>query len=239
MRNESELKKIIIIGCIGDSLTDGHPAYSNYYRGGNEQSQYQYWIDRCIKEDFSELMLKHDISILFENKGICGEITSQIKRRLYPEIINSRFVKKIKQKPDIVIIVGGTNDLGWGITDNEIINNLTEMHLNCKEEGIRSIGATIPPTRFEHEPEYNKQKMFVNKKLIEFFKIENIPYTDLYRKMGISINDENLKPEYDVGDGLHFSVSGYRGMGNSIYEDAFKEVLNAVLNIIRTDSNYE
>ena len=38
-------------------------------------------------------------------------------------------------------------------------------------------------------------------------------------------NDGYLKQEYTSGDGVHFSVMGYKMMGYSLFEDAIKSVI--------------
>ncbi|MBD3352899.1 MAG: hypothetical protein GF364_15560 [Candidatus Lokiarchaeota archaeon] len=215
----------IIIGCLGNSLTDGHPGFSSYWGGGNSQSQYQYWLKKLLKKDFGNTIQRYMIDIYFENRGICGQITSQIKERLYPSLIEYPF---LKHKIDIIIIVGGTNDLGWNLSINEIFENLKEMHLTCLDEEITPIGATIPPTMFEStDREYNRRKIQLNQRLIDFFETHNIAFADLYSNMGGKNGDLIVK--YDVGDGLHFSVEGYRRMSEIIYQDAFRLTFQTLL----------
>lgn len=215
----------IIIGCLGDSLTDGHPGYSCYYeRGENDQSNYQFWLTARIRKAFEPMPEKQVTEIICINKGICGEITEQIARRLYPEIIYT-VQDTYKQKPDFIIIIGGTNDLGWGIDPDQIVKNIADMHHICKNEGITSIGATIPPTRFENNKGYTTKKTGTNQKLRQFFLSHGISFVDLYAGMGTNANDPNLRPEFDYGDGLHFSVAGYKKMGDLIYEVCRQKVM--------------
>ncbi len=221
--------KKIIIGCLGDSLTDGFPAYSTYYNDGeNSQSNYQFRIQQLIKQDYETELLRHGLEVIFLSKGICGETTEQIARRLYPEIIYP-IQEKFERKPDLVIIVGGTNDLGWGINPEYIEKNIAQMHTICKNEGVSTVGATIPPSRFENDPTYNNSKTSCNGKLAKFFKEEKIPFADLYNLMQTAPGDENLNPLFDAGDGLHFSVAGYHRMGEVIYEESLRVLLKKFL----------
>ncbi|MFC1584679.1 GDSL-type esterase/lipase family protein [Fibrobacterota bacterium] len=219
----------IIIGCLGDSLTDGHPAYSCYHDAGKEaQSCYQYWLGKMAKNEFGDVFKDGGMELFFLNKGICGEVTSQINSRLYPEIIDL-CRDKFNRNPDAVIIIAGTNDLGWGIDPVSVVANLKEMHLCCAGEGISSLGATVPPTRFETEPDYHSRKLQINVDLTRFFKENKIACADLYTKMGDAFAGGNLKPALDAGDGLHFSVQGYKRMGEIIYEDGIKVLLKSIL----------
>ncbi|MBN2444326.1 MAG: hypothetical protein JXJ04_23390 [Spirochaetales bacterium] len=43
------------------------------------------------------------MEVIFVNKGICGETTEQLARRLYPEIIYG-IQSEYDKKPDVVII---------------------------------------------------------------------------------------------------------------------------------------
>ena len=218
----------IIIGCLGDSLTDGCPGYSSYTQSGADvQSQYQYWLQALVTEDFQALLDELRADLVFINRGACGEITQQIKGRLYPEIIGHA-LRGFGRKPDVIIIVGGTNDLGWGIGTGTIAANLMEMHACCRKEGVISMGASIPPTRFEGEPDYNSRKLGLNREIAKFFTTQKIAWADLYTKMGDASDNGNLKPALDAGDGLHFSVAGYRRMAEIIYEDGFREILGAL-----------
>ena len=50
-------------------------------------------------------------------------------------------------------------------------------------------------------------------------------YSCYYERMGTNANDPNLRPEFDYGDGLHFSVAGYKKMGDLIYEVCRQKVM--------------
>jgi lysophospholipase L1-like esterase len=211
----------IIIACLGDSLTDGYPAYSCYDGNGyDKKSCYQYWLRERIHADFTGIDLE------FINRGICGEITAQIEDRLYPEVIGHRKIA-YGRKPDMVLIVGGTNDLGWGIDTAVIVDNIKKMHNACKKEGIISIGATIPPSRYEAEITYGPRKQQANTYIREFLDSQNLACADLFMGMGDPSNHGNLKPAYDAGDGLHFSAQGYRKMGEVIYEEGCRQVIKS------------
>jgi lysophospholipase L1-like esterase len=94
------------------------------------------------------------------------------------------------------------------------------------------MGATVPPTRFENDKEYNFRKLSVNNEIIHFFKTEKIAYAKLYAHMGDPSFHGNLKPAFDAGDGLHFSVSGYKKMGEIIYEDGFRNLIQSLIECV-------
>ena len=213
--------------CLGNSLTAGFPGYdpapdgfSNGY--GNYKSQYQYWLKRLCIEHLEENLgsLDDDLlnNLIFINRGIPGEVTSSLLRRCSAEILS------IKPKPDYIIIIEGTNDLGWGLPNEKIFNNLEEIHKISKSFGISSIGATIPPIRTEQSAiSYNTKKVALNEVLISFFENNKIPFADLYH--GMMDNNGNLKERFTIMDGLHFSVEGYKQMGAVIFYDTIKEII--------------
>lgn len=217
-------KNIFCIGCLGDSLTDGYPGYSTYFNSGeNERSSYPYWLNKLLLSEFENYFINKELA--FINKGICGEVTEQIKARLKRDMFDTS-LDHYGSLLNCVIIIGGTNDLGYGIAPSRILANIADIHRQCKENNVLSIGASIPPTQFENDRMYNKAKKESNDLLIKFFKENNIAYADLYKDLSIGDGDDNLKAEYDIGDGFHFSEEGYRKMAESLFycfsENVFK-----------------
>ena len=89
--------KAVSILCIGDSHTAGFPLYDPSY-GGNPESSYEYWLEKDLKNNFPKLYFKID------NQGICGEMTTDIFRRL--TAIDSL------ERYNFILYWGGANDLG-------------------------------------------------------------------------------------------------------------------------------
>lgn len=216
----------MIFLCLGNSLTAGYPGYNPSIDGisqgyGNYNSQYEFWLKmKCL-----ELMkdtgkhLNNEISdgLIFINKGIPGELTSDLLGRVDIDLVN------VVPKPDYSIIIGGTNDLGWGIANDEIFENIKKLHQISRKNGIISIGSTIPPIRMEQSSEnYNRRKIQINDILRDYFIKNKIPFADLFN--GMIDEDGNLKKIYSYVDGLHFSVEGYKQMGLTIFKDVIKHI---------------
>lgn len=68
--------------------------------------------------------------------GVSGETTADMLRRFDRQVI--------KNRPDDVIILGGTNDLGWGLSIDPIVANLTRMYQTAQKAGIFPIACAIP-----------------------------------------------------------------------------------------------
>ena len=217
----------MIFLCLGDSLTAGYPGYDPAPDGiskgyGNYNSQYEFWLKKLcieyIEAKGRKIGEETNNDLLFVNKGIPGELTSNFLRRINYDLLS------FKPKPNYSIIIGGTNDLGWGIPNEKILENIKKLHEISREFNIFSIGGTIPPIRMEQSNRaYNKRKIALNNMLREYFNDNKIPFADLYIGM---INEEgNLKKECAYIDGLHFSVEGYKQMGTTIFKDAIKAII--------------
>lgn len=217
----------MIFLCLGNSLTAGYPGYDPDPDGisqgyGNLKSQYEYWLkDLCLEHLEKNLGTLNDEiinNLLFVNKGVPGELTNNFLRRFEFNLL------KIKPKPTYSIIIGGTNDLGWGVSNEKIFGNIKELHIISRDFGILTIGGTIPPIRSEQSyGSYNKRKIELNKMLKSFFKENEIPFADLYN--GMKDDEGNLIKKCAYFDGLHFSVEGYKQMGSVIFKDAVKAII--------------
>ena len=214
----------MIFLCLGNSLTAGYPGYdpapdgiSNGY--GNYNSQYEFWLKTLCLEHLERKLGKiENIELIFVNKGIPGELTSNFLGRINYDLLS------YKPKPNYSIIIGGTNDLGWGISNSKIVDNIKKLHELSRDIDIISIGGTIPPIKMEQSSgSYNMRKIELNEILTEFFEKNDIPYADLYNGMMDEVG--NLKAECAYIDGLHFSVEGYKQMGTIIFQDAVKKIL--------------
>ncbi len=217
----------MIFLCLGDSLTAGYPGYDPAPDGisegyGNYNSQYEFWLKKLCIEYIEGKGRKIDEEtsndLLFVNKGIPGELTSNFLQRINYDLLS------YKPKPNYSIIIGGTNDLGWGIPNEKIFENIKKLHEISREFKIFSIGGTIPPIRMEQSNKaYNKRKIALNNMLRDYFNDNKIPFADLY--IGMINEEENLKKECAYIDGLHFSVEGYKQMGTTIFNDAIKAII--------------
>ena len=220
----------MIFSCLGDSLTAGYPGYSPTLDGitkgnGNYHSQYEYWLKKYSLEYIEEKTGSLDIDIaknlLFINKGIPGDTSTGLLRRI------DRDVFKFGPKPDYVIIIIGTNDLGWGSNSDKIIANIKKLHTLSITEKIKPIGGFIPPlTKRASSPQFDIVRYDFNEELRKFF-IEN---EVLFTTHSYMTDEEGyLRQEYTSGDGVHFSVAGYEKMGFSLFEEVLKLLLNRVL----------
>ncbi|MFO8018332.1 MAG: GDSL-type esterase/lipase family protein [Promethearchaeia archaeon] len=217
----------LIFLCLGNSLTAGYPGFSPSEDGisagsGNVRSQYEFWLKKyCLdylEKNLGSLDDELIEGLIFINKGVPGELTGQFLSRVDSDLIN------LEPEPDYSIILGGTNDLGWGISLENILQNVQDLHDISRQQRIPSMGGTIPPILDDiSSPDYHSRKMEMNELLTSYYEKNDIPFADLYH--GMADEEGNLKEEYAYADGLHFSVEGYKQMGKVIFKDLIKDLL--------------
>lgn len=166
-----------------------------------------------------------DLSVFFKgkpyvNRGISGQTTPQILLRFRQDVI--------AVKPDIVIILAGTNDIAenTGPTSLATIeDNLKSMVDLARENGVRPILASVlPAVVYPWRPEIQpiEKILALNRWMKEHAATEGIGYVDYYSAM---VNDQHgLKPEFS-GDGVHPNQAGYTIMAPLVADAIAKSKL--------------
>ena len=119
---------------FGDSLTKG------YYNYGMKYHPYSTTLAKLLQSQGSvEVRIKEGLYLLTKQKietaGVNGEVTSRMLERLPEELLDKHF--------DVVIILGGTNDLGW-VTQETIAKIIKKLHEMAHKAGSKSLMVTIP-----------------------------------------------------------------------------------------------
>ncbi|MBF0344603.1 MAG: hypothetical protein HQL06_10280 [Nitrospirae bacterium] len=191
-----ENKKRLVVA-FGDSLTVGFqsPTYDSP------------WYQETPYTDFLSQMLSN--SFTFITKGISGELTEEMVGRFDSDVIAHR--------PDYVIILGGSNDLGWGIQPAMVMQNLNIMYKMARNNGITPIAVTVPSIR-GYDPLIQPRKI-VNDMIADTALSMNFPYVDMFTK---SAEPETLRLAANYSnDGLHLSTEGYRLLADLLYNEVF------------------
>lgn len=161
--------------CLGDSLTEGYNILQSLR-----------WTD----------LLQRDLNIEIVNCGISGDTTTGMLGRCERLLI--------EHVPTHMIVLGGTNDLWFGLNDEHIISNIHAISRQAKFHLVESIIGIPPPS--------------VNLNELNFIE-EN--YSECIRSfqntlMDYSIGDEkpyinfslNMKIEHFLEDGVHPNQDG-------------------------------
>jgi len=161
--------------CLGDSLTQG-----------NNIPQTSRWTE----------LLQRELKIEIVNCGISGDTTTGMLGRCERLLI--------EHAPTHMIVLGGTNDLWFGLNDELIISNIHAISRQAKFHSVESIIGILPPS--------------INLNVLNFIE-EN--YSECIRSfqnalIDYSIEDErpyinfslNMNTDHFLDDGVHPNQAG-------------------------------
>jgi lysophospholipase L1-like esterase len=154
------------------------------------------------------------------NKGIGGDTTGGLLGRFYPEVV--------QQEPDVVLIMGGTNDLWWGLDLTLIRANIFSMTCQATHHDILPLVGLPPPIAAE-------------KARLQDFTAPEVGYAQFEKHLAALVNalslaagqndvaclnfyhpflDDAGQPigEYFLDDGLHPNQVGHRLMADIAIE---------------------
>jgi lysophospholipase L1-like esterase len=147
----------------------------------------------------------------FVNRGISGQITGEMLGRLKADVIDLR--------PQVVVILAGTNDLARGIGLTGIEDNLLMMADLCDTYKIKVVFASLLPVSDYHKGENKSYErtttrppIFINalNQWIESFCANR---HHVYLNYHAAMVDPKGELKEDLGDdGLHPNAKGYRIM---------------------------
>jgi len=114
-----------------------------------------------------------------------------------------------------VIVLLGTNDLGFGVQATAIIAGLRQLAAQAHAHGLAVIGGTVPPFhRFLNDPAKDAQRDALNQ-LIRTTRVFD-GFVDFDLALRDPANPESMLPAFDSGDGLHPNDAGDQAMANAI-----------------------
>lgn len=176
---------------FGDSLTVG----------------YQYPAEPAPYASFLASLLPERASV--STAGASGETTSDMLLRFDRDVIRSA--------PDIVILLGGTNDLGWGLPADQILRNLSQMYRRALAAKIAPVACTLPSILGADD--FIPSRIELNKKIAQEAGVLQIPLVDFFK--ATSDQSGRLMEAYS-SDGLHLNSNGYEKMAQAVYEALFR-----------------
>ncbi|KAI0117742.1 GDSL-like Lipase/Acylhydrolase [Nemania sp. FL0031] len=190
--------------CFGDSLTCGFPIDNPY---ANQLVQ-------KIEAAFPGRRIECEV------EGMPGDL-----------VTTGRYIKRMQmswtvaEHPfDWTIILGGTNDLGWGRPADAIIEALKRVWDIPLSKGSKVLALTIPETHGKY-PVIKKRRGEVNDFIRGYEKEkENFSHFDLFKELPYHDMTPEDRAKYWNPDGVHLSAAGYDLMGEKI-GDALVRIL--------------
>ena len=219
MSDHIQLLKIV---CFGDSLTLGYqsPTLRLPFPKSIPYGDYlQEWLGT------QGYVIVH---------GVCGETTQDMRVRFQKDVLDPG--------PHVAIILGGTNDLGWGITPDAIMNNLTFFYEQAQAQGILPVAVTVPSLREDsgHDDECDTGqseqavkaaveraialRVILNQSIKTRAHEQQFPVVDWYTAT-CEPTTQALAPEYSH-DGLHLTTAGYVKLAELVWNQVLEDLLN-------------
>jgi lysophospholipase L1-like esterase len=186
----------IIVG-MGDSTTAGTPGFLSPIEAppegrGDPQSQYCYWMMKAHPE----------WSVL--NRGVNGQRSDQILSRFERDVL--------EEKPAVVVVLAGVNDIYQGRGTDSVKRNLETMYSMAERNGIVPMAATILPYNSAGRRERNAIRE-VNAWAATASRAPGRLFCDT----NLAVRDkENPDLLASSPDGIHPDVEGYRRMGEAL-----------------------
>ena len=204
-----DTKTMASIICFGDSLTAGFQSPTAEYPAGQETPYglfLQEWLGPAIEVRIS---------------GICGELTSEMTMRYRQDVL--------QHHPAHVVILGGTNDLGWNAGPEDIMRNLIKMYELARASGITPVPVTVPSIRVDvsgagpeaelWREQHVARRRRLNGLISDYAASKSLTYVDLFTATADPETGQ-LAPCYS-NDGLHLTTAGYRLLASLLYEQVF------------------
>lgn len=205
----SRSSAVPLIICFGDSLTVG------YQSPTPDRPQ-------LLETPYGEfLQARLGASATIAVSGNCGELTGDMVRRFPRDVL--------AQKPASVVILGGTNDLGWQAAPDVILRNLQTMYDLALTAQVRPVAVTVPSLRVEGEIGEGDARLWLEghirrrrelNGMIQRACLERrITCVDLFS--ATQEQDSSLLARPYSNDGLHLTTEGYRRLAELLYEEVF------------------
>jgi len=189
-------RKLIIVG-LGDSTTAGTPRFMSPLEAppdgaGDPESQYCYWMMKAHPE----------WTVL--NRGVNGQRSDEILSRFERDVV--------AEKPSVVIVLAGVNDIYQGHAANAVERNLESMYVLAEGNGIVPLAATVLP--------YNTARARERASIREvnaWIETASRAPGRLFCDTNLAVRDKEA-PDFLASsrDGLHPTVDGYRMMGEAL-----------------------
>jgi lysophospholipase L1-like esterase len=197
------------IVCFGDSLTAGFQSPTADNPHGIETP-----YGRFLQE-LTGPAVRVSVS------GICGELTGEMTKRFRLAVL--------AHQPTHVVILGGTNDLGWNALPEDIMRNLIKMYELAAAAGIEPVPVTVPSIRVGDDLRSEEgcrwfaahldRRHQLNTLILRYAESKRLVTFDLFAATA-EPETQQLAARYS-NDGLHLTTAGYRLVAERLYQEVF------------------
>jgi len=204
------MKSEVVIVAFGDSLTVGYqsPTLGEEFP---RPAPYTEFLDAMTIRFKQESAIVTRVEFL--NRGIVGELTDDMLDRFESDVV--------RLGPDFVIVLGGSNDLGWGVEPERVAGNLKEMYSGALSHSITPIACTVPSVLGYDEG--IPPRIVLNGLIRKYSTDLDFTCVDLFE--ATSDPAGRLRKEYS-NDGLHMTAEGYERMAEVIFSEAVRSIVS-------------
>ena len=195
--------------CFGDSLTAGFQSPTEEHPAGQE-TPYGLFLQERLGP-----------SVEVRVSGICGELTGEMAMRFRRDVLAHR--------PGYVVILGGTNDLGWNARPSDVMGNLVKMYELARASQITPIPVTVPSVRIDvigggpdaHAwlEQHLERRRVLNGAILDYAALKHLTCVDLFTATADPETSQLAAPYSN--DGLHLTTAGYRLLAEALYDQVF------------------
>jgi acyl-CoA thioesterase-1 len=198
------------IVALGDSLTVGETEFELSDSG--QPTSYPKYLETLAEEHLRSL--QSDVKVNVLNRGINGDLTSGMLERFSRDVVD--------EKADYVIMLGGTNDIGWGFDLAMIAHNLTTMYDTARNKGVGAVACSVPSILgFDG---LIPPRLHLNRMIRTEAEKRSIAFVDLF--MATADPRTNRLLEDYSADGLHLNIKGYQQMGRYMFDKWLRTLLD-------------
>ena len=165
--------------------------------------------------------------------GVCGETTQDMRTRFRAQVLDLL--------PQVVIVLGGTNDFGLSLPSITIFENLQFFYEEAQTRGILPVAVTIPSLREDiwqddtsvdllamgdmtpAIQEAISLRVHLNQQIQECGCQRKFPVIDWFTETCDPIT-QALALEYS-NDGLHLNDAGYRKLAELLWTQVLEDVV--------------
>ena len=184
-----------VVVALGDSLTLGYRTLDPYAL--DSRAPYPAQLEALLRSRF-----KGQTQAFVINAGVNGDNTDGMLWRLRQTAAT--------EKSEVVVILGGINDLGTAKDPELVMENLMKLYALCREIGATPVACTLTPTRLT-SPSLRRLNELIRAHATE----KGVVLADLFP--GLADMEGNLRKEYS-DDGVHLTAAGYGMVAKIILE---------------------
>jgi lysophospholipase L1-like esterase len=182
---------VTVVGCLGDSITEGSPYWDSRAQRGDPEGQWEHWAARRFPD------------ITFRNFGIWGQRTDEIAER-FDEAVRDA---------DVLIVQGGINDIAQGRDVDTAARNLRALVERGLLLALPVAVCDVLPWN-NGWPDKDAAIRHLNKHIHDF----GVPVLPFHATLEDPERPGRMKDEWTHEDGDHPSIAGYRRLGELAFQ---------------------